>query len=104
MIDGDDSRAASTDRIWCARQACAAVGRRDSAASCAALAPVGLGPPPEPVAGQDVGRDAAGKSVEDAALVTTTGSQGSAANSAAPLTRSRSGSRPGVAAPVAEKQ
>ena len=62
------------------------------------------GGPLASVAGRGVGRDAAGKSVEDAALVTTTWSQGSAANSAAPLTRSRSGSRPGVAAPVADEQ
>ena len=81
-----------------------AVGRRDSAASRHAPAPAGLGPPPESVARRDVGGGAAGKSAEDAALVTGPWSQESAANSAAPPTRSRPGSRLGVTAPVADEQ
>ena len=41
---------------------------------------------------------------QDAALVTGPWSQESAANSAAPPTRSRSGSRLGAAAPIADEQ
>ena len=51
-----------------------------------------------------VGGGAAGKSAEDAALVTGLWSQESAANSAASPMRLRSGLRLGVAAPVADEQ
>ena len=83
---------------------CVAVGGDDLAASCPALAPVGLGPPPVLVAGQGEGGGVAGKSVEDAALVTGHWSQESAANSASAPAQSGQGTRPVPTAPVADEQ